>query len=108
MPERAAWLPPWLNIAVGMGANNLFAGYGYEWQADKNCSGPDCLRYRLDAQQYPRTRQFFLSLDIDYTRLGVKNRFLRSLLGAVNIFKFPAPALEITNRGRVSFHALYF
>lgn len=108
LPERAPWLPPWLNIAVGMGADNLFAGYGYEWQADKNCTGPDCVRYRLEEQDYPRTRQFFLSLDLDFTRLGVKNRFLRSVLGVVNILKFPAPALELTSRGRLTFHPIYF
>ncbi len=108
LPERPAWLPPWLNLAVGMGADNLFAGQGYAWQADKNCVGPGCLTYRLDPEQYPRTRQFFLSADIDFTRLGVKNRFLRSLLGVVNILKFPAPALEMTSRGRLRFHPVYF
>ena len=108
MSERAGWLPPWLNIAVGMGADNLFAGYGYEWQADKNCNGPDCVGYQIDPQDYPRTRQFFLSLDVDLTRLGIKNRFLRTVLGAVNILKFPAPALEMTNRGKFSFHPIYF
>ncbi len=108
LPERAAWLPRWLNIAVGMGADNLFAGYGYEWQADKDCSGPDCVRYRVDAGAYPRTRQFFLSPDVDLTRLGVRNRFLRTLLSAANILKFPAPALEINSRGRMRFHPVYF
>ncbi|MBK8923998.1 MAG: DUF2279 domain-containing protein [Saprospirales bacterium] len=108
LPGRAAWLPPWLNIAVGMGADNLFEGYGYAWKADKNCLDPNCITYRVDPVRFPRTRQFFLSLDIDATRLGIRNRFLRAVLGAVNIFKFPAPALEITSRGRLRFHALYF
>lgn len=106
--DRADWLPPWLNIAVGMGADNLFAGNGYSWQADKNCTGADCLTYRVDPETYPRTRQFFLSLDIDLTRLPVRNRFLRTVLGAVNILKFPAPALEWTDRGRFRFHPVYF
>lgn len=106
--ERATWLPPWLNVAVGMGADNLFAGQGYEWKGNINCSGPDCDVYRLDQDAYPRTRQFYLSFDIDLTRLPVRNRFLRLLAGAVNIIKIPAPALEITNRGDVRFHALHF
>ncbi|MCC6460553.1 MAG: DUF2279 domain-containing protein [Saprospiraceae bacterium] len=108
LPGRAPWLPRWLNLAVGMGADNLFAGFGYDWQADKDCRGPDCVRYRVDAGQYPRTRQFFLSLDVDLSRLPVRNRFLRSLLGAVNIIKFPAPALELNSRGRLRLHPLYF
>lgn len=106
--DRAAWWPRWLNVAAGMGADNLFAGFGYEWQADKNCSGPDCLTYRISPEDYPRTRQFFLSLDVDLTRLPVRNRFLRTLLGAVNILKFPAPALEWNSRGRIIFHPVYF
>ena len=106
--ERATWMPRWLNIAAGLGADNLFAGYGYAWQADKNCTGPDCLSYQIDPATYPRTRQYFLSLDIDLTRLPVRNRFLRTLLGAVNILKFPAPTLELTSRGKLIFHPVYF
>jgi hypothetical protein len=106
--ERARWLPRWLNLAVGMGANNLFAGFGYSWQADKNCTGPDCLTYRIEPDAFPRTRQFFLSIDVDLTRIPVRNRFLRTLLGAVNILKFPAPALEWNDRGQIIFHPFYF
>ncbi len=108
LPGRATWLPRWLNVAVGMGAENLFAGRGYEWKGNRNCEGPDCDVYRLDPAEYPRTRQFFLSLDVDLTRLGIRNRFLRTVAGAINIIKIPAPALEITDRGSVRFHPLYF
>jgi hypothetical protein len=108
LTQRPAWLPPWLNIAAGMGADNLFAGFGYEWQADKSCDGPDCVRYRLDPLSYPRRRQFFLSLDIDFTRLRVRNRFLKTVLGVANILKFPAPALEFTSGSGFQFHPLYF
>jgi len=108
MPGRANWLPRWLNVAVGMGAENLYAGNGYEWKGNRNCEGPDCDVYRLDPDQYPRTRQFFLSFDIDLTRIPVRNRFLRTLFGAVNILKFPAPALEWTNQGQFKFHPIYF
>ena len=108
LPGRATWLPSWLNLAVGMGADNLFVGQGYEWQANLNCQGPGCDRYRLDAGRYPRTRQFYLSFDVDLTRLGFRNRFLRLLAGAVNIIKVPAPALEITDRGALHLHPLFF
>jgi len=107
-PERATWLPRWLNVAVGMGADNIFVGEGYEWKGNRNCQGPDCDIYRLDPARYPRTRQFYLSLDIDLTRLGIRNRFLRTLAGAINIIKIPAPTLEFTDRGAVRFHPLFF
>ncbi len=108
MGDKGDWCPRWLNIATGMGSDNLFAGFGYDWQEDKNCSGPDCLAYRVDPEQFPRTRQWFLSLDVDLTKIPVKNRYLKTLLSAVNIFKIPAPALEWTNQGKVRMHALYF
>lgn len=103
-----AWLPRWLNIAVGMGAENLYAGNGYHWQADKNCTGPDCVVFEADPAVSPRIRQFFLSLDVDLARLGVRDRFLRSLLGAVSIFKFPAPELEVNSRGQWRFYPVWF
>ncbi|MCK6690994.1 MAG: YfiM family protein [Thermoanaerobaculia bacterium] len=106
--EKAAWLPRWLNVAVGMGADNLFVGQGYEWKASLNCEGPGCDVYRLNPERYPRTRQFYLSFDVDLTRLGIRNRFLRTLAGVVNIIKFPAPALEVTDRGGVRFHPVFF
>lgn len=106
--QPVAWLPRWLNVAVGMGAENLFVGQGYAWKGNVNCTGPDCEEYRLDPAVYPRTRQFFLSFDIDVTRLGFRNRFLRLLAGTLNIIKIPAPTLEITDRGKLRLHALYF
>lgn len=102
------WWPAWLNIAAGMGANNLYAGFGYEWQKDKDCSGPDCVTYRLDQERYPRTRQFFLSLDLDLSRIPTRNRFLHALLSAANIIKIPAPALELNSQGAFRFHPVYF
>ncbi|MFN0034241.1 MAG: DUF2279 domain-containing protein [Saprospiraceae bacterium] len=106
--ERAAWCPRWLNLALGMGADNIFEGFGYQWQQDKSCTGGDCLTYRLDPQRYPRTRQFFFSPDIDLTRIRVKGRFWKALLYTANIFKIPAPALQWTTRGNVRWHWAYF
>jgi uncharacterized protein YfiM (DUF2279 family) len=102
------WWPRWLNVAVGMGADNMFAGFDYEWQKDKSCTGPDCVTYRVDAVQYPRTRQMFLSLDLDLSRIPVRNRFLRTLLSTANIFKIPAPTLEWRSGGKWKGHWIYF
>lgn len=106
--SKANWCPAWLNLAFGMGADNLYAGFGYEWQADKNCQGPDCLRFQVDSGRYPRTRQFFLSPDIDLTRIPVKGKFWKALLYTANIFKFPAPALSWSNRGDLGWHWMYW
>jgi len=106
--QRPDWLPAWLNVAVGMGANNMYAGVGYEWQLDKNCQGFDCAAYRVDPLQYPRSRQWLLSLDVDLSRLPVRNKTLRTLLSAINTFKIPAPTLEWDGRGYWKMHPVYF
>ncbi len=106
MPKNAeTWLPRWLNVAVGMGADNLFSGFDNEWDEVKGCA--NCAHYRVDPLKYPRTRQFFLSLDVDTSRIHVKNRFLRTLLQMATIFKFPAPTLEWRDHGGFVFHAIY-
>ena len=104
----AQWLPKWLNIAVGMGSDNMFEGYGYTWQADKNCTGPNCLTYAINPMQFPRTRQWLWSFDVDLTKIPVRNRALRTVFAAFNVFKIPAPTLEWSRQRGVRLHGFYF
>ena len=96
----SAPVPGWLNIAVGHGARTMLGGRENRWE-DMNgviTDRSDILRYR----------RFFLSLDVDLTRIPVKNRLLRSAMSVINIVKIPAPALEIDGRGRIRGHLLHF
>ena len=43
---------------------------------------------------FPRARQYYLSLDIDFNRIPVKNKALKSVLKVVNLVKVPFPGLE--------------
>jgi uncharacterized protein YfiM (DUF2279 family) len=89
-------IPQWFNLAVGYGANNMFGGFENRWNVgnEQFDLGPGEERYQ----------QFYLGLDVDLTRIEVKNHFLRTVLNTVNIFKIPFPALEINTRGEVIFH----
>lgn len=107
--KETSRFPKWLNVAVGMGADNIFVGsnkadegFGYTWTDDAGAT------YSIDRTLYPRTRQFYLSLDVDLTRIKTKSRFLKSLLFALNVFKFPAPALQVNSQGGVQFHPFFF
>ena len=93
--------PKWLNVAVGYGAENMLGGFDNTWEEDGHF-------FSVPHDVYPRHRQFYLSLDIDMTRIKIKNRFLRSLLYIVNIIKIPSPTLEINTLGKVKFHPVYF
>ena len=100
--NKPGWLPAWLNIAVGYGAENMFGGYDNYW------SDEDGNSYALDPQAFPRYRQFYLSLDIDLRRIPTHKRGLRFLFGALNWIKIPAPALEVNTAGGVKFHPMYW
>lgn len=93
--------PKWLNIAVGYGAENLFGGYGNTWTEDE-------FTYALPEDQYPRYRQYYLSLDIDLSRIETKSRFWNTLLDTINFIKIPAPTLEYNSLGDFKFHAIYW
>ncbi len=90
------YCPKWLNIAVGYGANNMFGGYENRWFEN----GAEFL---LD-ESYNRYSSFYLSPDIDLWKLRTKSPFLNSVLDIINIFKIPAPALEVNTRGEFHFH----
>jgi hypothetical protein len=93
--------PNWLNIAVGYSAENMFGGFDNKWAIEENT-------FQTDDTQYPRYRQFVLSPDIDLTKIKTKSKPLKVLLGMVNIFKIPAPALVINGKGGVKWDWLYY
>lgn len=93
-------LPRWLSISVGYGAEGMFGGranYAEDKNGNTTFNRPDIKRYR----------QWYLSPDIDLSRVPVRSRALRIMLGALNAFKFPAPALEFSN-GTLKGHLFYF
>jgi hypothetical protein len=99
LPENNGFVPKWLNLAVGYGAQNMYGGFGNQW-SDKEGNS-----YFSPTQ---RQRQFYLSPDIDFTRIKVKHPFLKSMLVFLNVFKLPAPALEYNTGSGMQFHWLHF
>lgn len=94
-------LLPWLNLAVGLGAGNLYGARSNHWVS------PGGAQYSLQAS-HPRYRQFYLSLDVDLSRIPTRSGFLRFLLGTLNWIKVPAPALEYNTRGQWRFHPVFW
>lgn len=93
-------LPAWLNISVGYGAEGLFGGFenkGYDSEGNVIFDRPDIKRYR----------QWYLSPDIDFTKIKTNKQVVRSLLSFLNMIKVPAPALEYSN-GKLKGHWLHF
>lgn len=88
-------VPKWLNLAVGYGAEGMI-------------TGDDVLVNTIFLPDAARYRQFYLSFDVDLTRIETKNHFLKTLFSVLNTIKIPAPTLEIQENGRLHWRALYF
>jgi uncharacterized protein YfiM (DUF2279 family) len=93
-------LPPWLNMAVGYGATGLYGGFE-NFATDKNGA------VIFDRRDVKRLRQWYLSPDIDFTRIKTNSKGVRTALHIMNMLKVPAPAMELTS-GKIKFRWFYF
>jgi hypothetical protein len=89
--------PRWFNIAVGYGAEGMTGSFNNS--VDQNGQ---------PIPVYPRFRQFFLSLDVDLTRIPTKSKVLRGIFNVLSFIKIPAPALEYNTLGEFEFHPFYY
>jgi hypothetical protein len=78
-----------LNVAAGYGADGMIGGY----------SNPPLADGFGNPLAFERYRQFYLSLDIDLTRIKTRSPFLKAALMAFGFIKIPAPALEFNKYG---------
>ena len=92
---RWEFLPDWLNLAVGYSAAGLLGG-SENPEFDKGARLP----------HFERERQFYLSPDIDFTKIPTKHKGIRVLFKVLNAFKLPAPALRLQD-GNVRFLGIY-
>jgi len=60
----------------------------------------------IDRSDIVRYRQFYLSPDIDLTKIPTNKKWVATLLEVLNIIKIPMPALEVNTLGEVKFHVL--
>jgi len=79
--------PKWLNIAVGYGADQMF-------HATDN--------FNKGISDIKRRREFYLSLDVDLTKIKTNSRLAKTALFLLNVFKVPFPALRFTSDGEVN------
>lgn len=83
---KSSKFPKWINIAVGYGGEGL----------------------AVDPEQYVRYRQYFLSLDVDFTRIPTRSKTVKALFTVLNLLKLPFPTVEYNSLGQFKFHPIYF
>jgi hypothetical protein len=85
-------LPKWLNLALGYSGDGMLTG-------DPNDT------------MFPnqnRIRQYFLSLDVDLSRIKTNSAILRTIFDVLNLIKVPLPTLQINSTGQLKWHFFYF
>ena len=89
---KTEFVPNWLNVAFGYGAEGMLTGEAYD---------PLFLNQN-------RKRQYYLSLDVDLTRIKTNSNVLKSIFDVINVIKVPFPTLELDSNGRLKGHLIYF
>jgi len=85
-------IPKWLNVAVGYGAEGMLTGT------------KDVDNQVLTSNE--RYRQYYLSFDLNLSKISTNSKLLRSILDVFNMIKIPFPTLEFNKKGTV-FHLFY-
>lgn len=96
--RQSRFFPNWLNLSFGYSAYGMLGGH-YNAITVQDAQG--------NVLKFDRQRRFYLSLDLDLTRIPVRSKFLKGLFSVVNMLKIPAPALELSSSG-LRWQALYY
>jgi hypothetical protein len=90
-------IPDWLSLSVGYGANGMFGEF-------KN------IRYYHGVwiPETERYRQFLFSLDVDWTKIPTRSRFLKKVFEAMVFIKLPFPAIEFNTLGKARGYWMYY
>ena len=92
---KGSKIPKWLNVAFGYGAEGMITGRN-ENKTTFSASNPQ------------RFRQFYLSLDVDLTKIKTNSHFLKTVFSVFNTIKIPAPTIELVRFNEVKYHLIYF
>lgn len=89
--------PKWLNVSLGYSADGMLGGN----------SNPTEI-YGNTLSSFERTRQYFLSLDLDLTRIKTRSKALNAIFNIIGVLKMPFPAIEYNSQNEWILHGLYF
>lgn len=91
-------IPDWLCLSFGYSISEKI----------KSDTENFALFHNNELLEFNSYRRYFLSFDIDLSRLPVKKPWLKTLLGNFNVLKIPLPTLEFNQRTGTRFYGLYF
>jgi len=80
-------IPEWINLSLGYGANGMIGEFG-------NLS----IYNGKNIPYHKRYRQYYLSLDIDFSKIKSKSKVLKKIFNVLSYIKIPLPTAEISNK----------
>lgn len=86
--------PKWLSVSFGLGADAMVFG-----------SERDTV---FEGSRYEAERQYYLSLDVDWSKIKTKKEWVRWVFRVANCIKIPAPAIELKGGKTIKYHLLHF
>lgn len=87
-------IPKWLNVAFGYGADGMLTG-----------KSEPINNLVISPKRY---RQYYLSFDIDLTKIKTNSHVLKSVFDVLNLIKVPFPTLELNGKNGLKAHFIYF
>ncbi len=90
-------VPAWFNVAIGYSGNGMLS----EFSNRSYYNG-------VYIQPVERYRQWLFSLDVDFTKIKTKRKFLKGLFSVLNAVKVPFPALEYSRVNQFKLNPFYF
>ena len=93
--SKGSKIPKWLNFAVGYGAEGMI-------------NANDANFAPISTPKPEKFRQFYLSFDVDLTKIKTKSHFLKTLFSVFSTIKIPAPTIEYSTHSGFKFYAFYF
>lgn len=88
-------VPSWINLAFGYGGEGMI-------------TSQNALVNTIFLAEKERVRQFYVSFDVDLSRIKTRSSILKTLFSVFNTVKIPAPTIEINGRGHVKTYFFYF
>ena len=89
-------IPEWINLSFGYGSNGMLG----EFENKKTYKGKILPFYK-------RYRQYYLSLDINLSKIKTISRPLKKIFDVLSYLKIPLPTLEFSNR-KLKGYLFYF
>ncbi len=94
-------IPAWLNLAIGYGGDGMFGGF-------ENRAFDKSGNVIFDRRDITRNREWYISPDIDLSKIKTNKKWVRTGLYLLNAIKIPAPALRFGKGGALQVKGFYF